>query len=50
MTTMTPEQALKILCDIVEDVRLNGSDRDHVRDCAAIVQKAITPEETDKET
>ena len=45
MTTMTPEQALKVLCDIVEDVRLNGSDRDTVRRAAAIVQKAITPEE-----
>lgn len=42
--TMTPEQALKILHDIVENTRLTGPDRDTVRRAVAVIQNAITPE------
>ena len=44
MTTMTPEQALKVLHDLAESCKLTGPERDHVRGAAAILQKAITPE------
>ena len=44
MTTMTPEQALKILHELAESCKLTGPERDHVRGAAATIQKAITPE------
>ena len=44
MPTMTPEQALKILHDLAESIKLTGPERDTVRGAAATIQKAITPE------
>lgn len=45
MATMTPEQqALKVLHEVVESIKLTGPERDTVRRAVATIQKAIMPE------